>query len=73
METHASAELLKIVKESSGFDGEVTHAMTFDELGLDSLDFICMIQEIREKVGPISDLEASHCGTVGDLVSHFCA
>lgn len=49
-----------------GYEG-ATSAQTFEEVGLDSLDFVLMVQEVREKVGEVSDHDAARCETVGDL------
>ena len=73
MEANTVTELLiDEVRSASGFE-IVEPQMTFAELGLDSLDFICMINEVREKVGPIDDKTASQLYTVGDLLAHFSA
>jgi acyl carrier protein len=50
----------------------VTPEMTFEELGMDSLDFICLINDVREKFGPISDDRAQKMNKVSDLLESFC-
>lgn len=51
----------------------VTTEMTFEELGMDSLDFICLINDLREKFGPIRDEQAQKMNKVGDLLEALCS
>jgi acyl carrier protein len=36
-------------------------------LPMDSLDFVALLQAIRQEIGDISDDDAMRCNTVGDL------
>ena len=49
----------------------VTPEMTFKQLGMDSLDYILLIKEIRHKIGDISDKQAQEATKVSDLVAVF--
>lgn len=73
MEANTTTKLLTIISENVSGDVTITPESTFEELGMDSLDFICMINEVREKVGPITDLKASKCEKVSDLLGQFSA
>jgi acyl carrier protein len=73
MDTDTTRKLLAIVSEVSGSEEQVTLEHTFEKLGMDSLDFILMIQQVREKIGTISDADAARCETVGDLIDHVYA
>jgi acyl carrier protein len=73
MEANPINELLiKLVEEASGMPvADIKPSSTFVELGMDSLDFILLINEIREHVGPITQAEATRCEKVSDLIDHF--
>lgn len=60
-------KLISIIERENDCTG-VTESSTFESLGLDSLDFILIINEIRNEIGPISDADARKCETVGDLL-----
>lgn len=46
----------------------ITEAMRFEEIGMDSLDFILIVNLIRDQVGPITRQQAQGCASVGDLI-----
>ena len=62
--------LLDLIKENCGLD-VVTPEMTFAQLGMDSLDYILLIKDIREKIGPIGNHQAQSCEKVSDLLAVF--
>ena len=64
-------KILAIIEEA-GF-GPADETSTFEALGMDSLDFICLINEMREHIGPISDEQARKMDKVGDLMEAFCS
>ena len=70
METTAS-KVLDIIKEELGVQEDVSPEATFEELGLDSLDYICLINELRLKVGPITREQAQQCLKVSDLLAVY--
>lgn len=74
METNRTDELLKLVEEASGVSvASIKPESTFEELGMDSLDFILLVNELRQYVGPITQAEAARCEKVSDLIDHFCS
>lgn len=60
--------LLGIVREDSGID-DVTLDSSFETLGVDSLDFILIVKDTREKIGPVSDEAVENITTVRDLLN----
>jgi acyl carrier protein len=63
-------KVIDIVSEESGFSAkQVTLNTTFVELGVDSLDFLAILAEVREKVGPVGDVFVSRIETVSDLAA----
>ena len=60
-------QLFAVIEEEMGI--RPTEDMTFADLGMDSLDFMCLIQEIRLKVGPITRQQAQSCLSVSDLIA----
>ena len=70
METSVAKQLLEIIEEETCTQN-VTPDMTFEQLGMDSLDFICLINAICEKVGAITRAEAIKLKTVGDILAVF--
>jgi acyl carrier protein len=63
-------KLIALIQNELG-DIEVTEKSTFVELGMDSLDYVLLIQEIRSEIGGISDEAARKALTVGDLLDHI--
>lgn len=55
METNTAEQLLKILEEQLG--EKVSLDTSFEEMGMDSLDFMEFITEIRSTLGPVSDKE----------------
>jgi acyl carrier protein len=70
VETNTIDELLNLIREELGIE-DVRPEHTFEELGMDSLDFILMIQEIRDRIGPITRQQAQECRKVSDLMKVF--
>lgn len=63
-------KVLDIVVEETGLPSDqVTIESTFVDLGVDSLDFLCILSEVRKNVGPISDNFISQIEKVGDLAA----
>lgn len=63
-------KVLKIVAEESGLPAEqITLDTTFTEIGVDSLDFLCIIAEVRKNVGPVADVFVSRIEKISDLAA----
>ena len=67
METNSTQQLLGLIEEETGVVG-ITPDMTFEQIGMDSLDYVLLIQEIRQKIGPLTTKQAQSCTKVGDLL-----
>jgi len=61
-------KLLLLIRNETGVM-DATDDTTIEALGVDSLDFICLLQAIRDKFGPISTETATEARTVGDLIA----
>lgn len=70
METYLSNKLLDLIREESGVE-VIKPNMTFEELGMDSLDFILLIQEVRDQIGPVTRQQAQECIKVSELLAIF--
>lgn len=70
MEKNPVNVILSILEERSDVH-PIGEEMSFEQLGMDSLDFIEAIQEVREKVGPVSEKQAQSCENVADLIKVF--
>lgn len=58
---------MRIVMEETGAK-QLSEAMTFSELGVDSLDFVSMMQAIEKEFGPIPKANVIGVETVGNLI-----
>lgn len=58
---------MRIVMEESGVK-QLGEATTFEELGMDSLDFVSMIQAIEKEFGPIPKSHLIGIENVGNLI-----
>lgn len=67
MEANRTEQLLGIIKEE--FEQEVTASTTFEQMGIDSLDYLLLLQQVKKKIGPVVDEKAMTCNTVGELLS----
>ena len=67
METNSTQQLLGLIEEETGVVG-ITPDMTFEQIGMDSLDYVLLIQEIRQKIGPLTTKQAQSCAKVSDLL-----
>ena len=61
-------KVLAIVKEEI-CSNDITPETTFIELGVDSLDFLCIINRVRNEVGPIKDFMIGSIEKVIDLAA----
>jgi acyl carrier protein len=61
-------KLIALIEEEVGATG-VTESTLIEALGIDSLDFIALLQAIRADIGPISIDAATSASTVGDLIA----
>ncbi len=61
-------KLIALIESETGFKGAMD-STPIDALGIDSLDFICLLQMIRVELGPISNDAATSAQTVGDLIA----
>ena len=66
MEEGSSISVLEFISEEVG--RTVTAETRIEDLGIDSLDFISLIQSIGEKFKEIPDSEFVKLNTVGDIV-----
>lgn len=71
MEKNTSDSVLALLRDEYA-SGPVAMESTFEEMGLDSLDFACLLQDIRQSIGNISDADAVKAVTVQDLISAIC-
>jgi acyl carrier protein len=63
-------KVIEIVAEESCVSKEqVTLDTTFVELGVDSLDFLCIVNRVRNEVGPIRDVFIGSIEKVSDLAA----
>ena len=62
--------LIEIVKAECDIENPDFDAL-FSELGIDSLDFAQLIQEVREKIGPFSRAQAQRCQSLRDIVKEL--
>ena len=61
-------KVLAIVKEEI-CSNDITPETTFIELGVDSLDFLCIINRVRNEVGPIQNSMIGSIEKVVDLAA----
>jgi len=59
-------KLIELIKEETGC--VVDPSTQIDSLGIDSLDFIALVQAIRSEIGPLDLNKAAAAMTVGDLL-----
>lgn len=60
--------VMRIVMEESG-EKEITAASRLDEIGIDSLEFVSLIQRIEEEFGPLPKEMKLKIETVQDLIA----
>jgi acyl carrier protein len=58
-----------VAEETCTLSEQVTLETTFAELGVDSLDFLHILAEVRDKVGPVEDTFITIIEKVGDLAA----
>lgn len=69
MEENRIDAILKLIAEETGFPREqLTTSVKIEDLGIDSLDFVSLIQSISEKFKEIPDSEIAGLHSVGDIV-----
>lgn len=66
METCVTSEFLAFVSEETGIPCD--EATAIDVLGLDSLDFLSLLQSIGEKFKEVPDAKIAGLNTVGDIL-----
>jgi acyl carrier protein len=71
MEARSAVELLIDIIERDSDRMGVTIDTTFDSLGIDSLDYLLIIQDVRREIGPVTDAQAYKVTTVGELLKVF--
>lgn len=60
--------LIQLIEQETAKSG-ITLSTTLDDLGIDSLEFIQLLQTIEtEGIGRVPDSKIAHIETVGDLV-----
>lgn len=63
-------KVIDIVSEESDVSKEqFTSETTFVELGVDSLDFLCIVNRVRNEIGPIPDQMLGSIEKVIDLAA----
>ena len=63
-------KVMEITAEEAGVKvEELTLETSFAEIGVDSLDFLAILAEVREKVGPVADAFITRIETIGDLAA----
>jgi acyl carrier protein len=60
-------KLIALIERETGVP--VTETTLIENLGIDSLDFIALIQDIKYEIGPVSLDKATNANTVGDLLA----
>lgn len=70
---HALREKLIALIESETGVANVTESTPIEALGVDSLDYISLIQTIRSDIGTVSIDKATSAQTVGDLMAAITA
>ena len=65
-------KLFALIEEQADFR-PVIEETTFEEMGMDSLDFMLLIQEVRQNIGPITDEQAQKALKAGDLLEVVCS
>lgn len=60
-------KLISLIEEQTEFR-PILEETTFAQMGLDSLDFLLLLQEIRDQIGPVTDAQAIRAQKLGDLM-----
>ena len=72
METNTAQQLLEIIVEASGVTDKTLGAeTTFEELGMDSLDFMEMMTDVSVKIKQIPKSRYFAIDTIGDLLKEL--
>jgi acyl carrier protein len=69
METHSASGLLEFLESELG--AKLTPETRFAQVVEDSLSFLQLMLDVREKFGPISNEQLTGIETVGDLLRHY--
>jgi acyl carrier protein len=67
METDTTQQLLALIERETGV--LATEQTAIESLGIDSLDFISLIQAIQQEIGPVRRNLAVTAVTVSDLLA----
>jgi acyl carrier protein len=59
-------KVIAVIFSETGTDG-ITRDTRLDSLGLDSLEFVCLMKEIQETVADVPDAEWARMETVGEI------
>ncbi len=60
-------KLFALIEEQADFR-PVIEETTFEEMGMDSLDFMLLIQEIDTEIAHVSRKELQYCSSAGDIL-----
>jgi acyl carrier protein len=72
MEAHTTKQLLEIIVEAADVhDRTLSMETTFEELGMDSLDFMEMMSDIAARIKPIPKSRFFAIDTIGDLFAEM--
>ena len=69
METYSASGLLEFLESELG--AKLTPETRFAQVVEDSLSFLQLMLDVREKFGPISNEQLTAIETVGDLLRHY--
>lgn len=72
METSSTEQLLILVEEETGREG-VTLSTELDSLDMDSLDFLCLMRAVCDRIGNIPEVDWVKFETVGDIAKAITA
>jgi acyl carrier protein len=61
-------KILLLIRRETGIE-DVTDSTRIEALGIDSLEFVSILQEIRNRIGKVSTKDAVEAGTVGELIA----
>lgn len=62
------ADVMIIVMEETDLKN-LSSESRFDEIGVDSLDFLCIVNRVRNEIGPIDNLMLGSIEKIIDLAS----
>jgi acyl carrier protein len=61
-------KLLDLIQDETGI-ASISEAMPLEDLGMDSLEFLDLLELIRKKIGRVDTGKATEANTVGELMA----